>query len=358
MGEAVQASTTGVDGGERPLLEIEGLSVVFARRSAGGRKTERRTAHAVRELSLTVKRGEVLGLVGESGSGKSVTNRAVLRVLEPAPSGPRESTSEVAVTGRICFDGVDLLECDEETIRDLRGRRIAMIFQEPGRHLNPSTTIGRQIAETIRAHRPAGTAINRPELRRTVDELLEQVGLERRVARTYPHELSGGMKQRAMIAIAVSCGPDLLLADEPVTALDVTIQRQILKLLASLRDRLSMAMIFVSHDLAVVRQIADRVAVMYAGKIIELSRRDELFEVPLHPYTVLLLRAIPDPRRRGERLTSIPGRVPDAENVPDGSAFHPRCAVAEDVCRSKIPPLVEHRPDHFAACHMIGTKTI
>jgi oligopeptide/dipeptide ABC transporter ATP-binding protein len=285
-------------------------------------------------------------LVGESGSGKSVTSRAILRIGEPPA---------VVEGGRIDFEGRDILKLSREELRNLRGDDIAMVFQEPGRYLNPSLTIGRQIEEMLVLHR----GISPDAARRRAEELLALVELPRprSILRSYPHELSGGMKQRAMIAMAISCEPRLLLADEPVTALDVTVQRQILDLLLKLKEALNMAVLFVSHDLGVVQSIAEWVSVMYAGKIVESAPAEQFFAQPLHPYSQLLLLSIPSAERRGVELSAVRGRVPDAEAVPPGCAFHPRCPLAKEVCRSTIPAELYYEDDHMAACHRVTEYT-
>jgi oligopeptide/dipeptide ABC transporter ATP-binding protein len=325
-------------GGE--LLSIQGLEVSFQMR--------RGTAYALRGIDLALQSGEILGLVGESGSGKTVTSTCILGLL---PSPPARVTR-----GRVLFRGVDLLGLPESERRLTRGRQIAMVFQEPSKYLNPSLRVREQITESLRLH----LGLETPQALKRAEELLELVGLSdtRRVLAAYPHELSGGMRQRVMIAMAVSCEPAILIADEPTTALDVTLQRQILTLIRDLRDRFAMGVLFISHDLGVVHEVSDRVAVIYAGRIVESASRERLFAEPLHPYTRLLLASIPDARKRGHRLRAIPGRVPDAEHIPQGCAFHPRCPLAEESCKAAVPALREHSPGHTAACFMIGKKWI
>ena len=322
------------------LLEIRNLDVSF--------ELERGVARALRGIDLNLLSGEIHGLVGESGSGKTVTSTCIMGLL---PIPPARING-----GQILYKGTDLLELPETERRRTRGREIAMVFQEPAKYLNPSLKIGEQITEMLGLH----LAMERSEAMERAGELLELVGLpnSRRVLTGYPHELSGGMKQRMMIAMAISCDPSMLIADEPTTALDVTLQLQILNLILGLRERFSMGVLFISHDLAVVHEISDRVSVIYAGKIVESAARSKLFDEPLHPYTQLLLLSIPDAERRGQRLKTIPGRVPDAENIPEGCAFHPRCPLSEDVCAREIPPTLEHAEGHTAACHMIGKKWI
>ncbi|HKJ85334.1 MAG TPA: ABC transporter ATP-binding protein, partial [Spirochaetia bacterium] len=291
-----------------PVAELSNLQVTFGA-----------SREAVRGVDLRIGAGEIHALVGESGSGKTVTSKAIIQLL---PEGATVSWD------RLMIDGREFTTDRPDEVRGLRGRRVAMIFQEPGKHLNPAMTIGRVITEAVKLHlgldRPAALARGR--------ELMDLVELDRDVLSAYPHELSGGMKQRALIALAVSCSPVLLLADEPTTALDVTVQAQILALLDRLRRELGMSILFVSHDLGLVQSTADRVSVMYAGRIVDTAPSDELFAWPLHPYTDLLLESIPSAERRGERLRAIPGRVPDAGAVPSGCAFHPRCPIAVERC--------------------------
>jgi peptide/nickel transport system ATP-binding protein len=335
-----------------PLLSIRNLEVTF---TVGDRRIE-----ALRGLDLDLHRGMIHALVGESGSGKSVSARSILGLL------PKDRANIRAAT--VTFDGESLLNLGEGELREIRGSRISMIFQEPAKHLNPALRIGRQIGEVVRVHMGASAV---EAYNRTV-ELMELVGLatnwaeSQRILRSYPHELSGGMKQRAMVAMALSCEPDLLIADEPTTALDVTVQRQIINLIRDINDRLGMTVLFISHDLSVVHEISDDVSVIYAGKIIEHASSDEVFHHPRHPYTKLLLASIPDPDRRGERLISVPGTVPDAEEIPRGCAFHVRCPYARERCSAEIPdirPYVTGQDDartvavetggevHEGACH-------
>jgi peptide/nickel transport system ATP-binding protein len=304
---------------------------------------------AVDGLSLDIKPGETLGLVGESGSGKSVTAFSILRLL-PA------KTSRI-VQGEILFDRgdgdspIDLttVEPEGDLIRGIRGNEIAMIFQEPLTSLSPVHTVGSQIAEAVELHQKVG----REEANERAVQMLEQVGIaipHRRFSQ-YPHQLSGGMRQRAMIAMALSCNPSLLIADEPTTALDVTIQAQILELMKSLQDELGMAILMITHNLGVIAEMADRVDVMYMGKVVESGDVRTIFHHPLHPYTVGLLRSIPHLGRRvKERLTPIPGSVPDPFSVPRGCAFYPRCpAPKRPACQEEVP-LVDVEPGHATRC--------
>jgi oligopeptide/dipeptide ABC transporter ATP-binding protein len=329
----------------RQALESPGAEASFTRLEpspAGG------VARAVRGIELSLSRGEVHGLVGESGSGKTVTATCILGLL-PIPPARVDR-------GQILFAGRDLLAADEAERRRLRGRNMAMIFQEPGKYLNPALRNGEQIVEMLVLH----LGLERSEADRRALELLARVGLPggRRVLRGYPHELSGGMKQRLMIAMAVSCSPQLLIADEPTTALDVTLQKQILRLLLTLRESTGMAVLFISHDLRIVHEVSERISVIYAGRIVESAAKNELFQRPLHPYTRLLLASIPDAGKRGRPLRVIPGSVPDAEHVPAGCAFHPRCPLAEQVCREALPARRDYGngAGHSAECHLVGKK--
>jgi peptide/nickel transport system ATP-binding protein len=314
-----------------PLLELRRLAVSFA--------TDDGTVHAVDGIDLALARGRTLGLVGESGCGKSVTSLAIMGLLPPENS---------KVKGEVRFEGRDLLTLDAATIRDLRGARLAMIFQEPMTSLNPAYTVGDQIVEAIQQHQRLSTA----DARARAIEMLRIVRIpspERRVD-DYPHKLSGGMRQRAMIAMALACGPDLLIADEPTTALDVTIQAQILDLMRGLRRDTGTAIILITHDLGVVAEMADDVAVMYAGQIVERAPVRDLFARPEHPYTVGLLGSIPRLDEKRERLPSIEGRVPDMTRPPDGCRFAARCPFVEPACRAAAPPLLEVAPGHLTRC--------
>ena len=313
------------------LLELRGLTVDFA--------TDDGVVHAVDGLDLALGRGRTLGLVGESGCGKSVTSLAIMGLLPPENS---------KVGGQVVFEGRDLLTLDAHLIRDLRGARLAMIFQEPMTSLNPSYTIGDQIIEAIQRHQ----GLDKAAARARAIEVLKLVRIpspEKRID-DYPHKLSGGMRQRAMIAMALACGPQLLIADEPTTALDVTIQAQILDLMRGLRHDTGTSIILITHDLGVVAEMADDVAVMYAGQIVERASVRELFARPEHPYTVGLLGSIPRLDEKRERLPSIEGRVPDMSRPPPGCRFAARCPFVEPVCRVAAPALVEVTPGHFTRC--------
>ncbi len=313
------------------LLEVENLDVIL--------KTAAGPARAVRGLSFALDRGQTLGLVGESGCGKSLTALAIIGLL------PENATT----AGTVRFDGRDLLELGEDDMCGVRGDRIAMIFQEPMTSLNPLHSIGRQVAEPLRLHRGMAGA----EARREAIRLLDRVGLPNAARRldAYPHQLSGGQRQRVMIAMALSCSPDILIADEPTTALDVTIQGQILDLIAELVDETGMALIMISHDLGVIAETSDRVTVMYGGAAVESGPTVSLFANLAHPYTQGLFAAMPRLGiAEGTRLATIPGTVPDLQDLPDGCTFAGRCPLVIDACRAAPPPPQTLAPDHTAAC--------
>jgi peptide/nickel transport system ATP-binding protein len=315
-----------------PLIEIKDLRVLF-------HGDDGRTTHAVDSVDLSVANGATLGLVGESGCGKSVTSLAIMGLL---------SKQSADVSGSIRFDGFDLLEASDETLRDLRGDRLAMIFQEPMTSLNPSFTIGDQIIETILRHRGG----SRRQARERAIELLRRVHIpspEKRIDE-YPHKLSGGMRQRVMIAMALACDPKLLIADEPTTALDVTLQAQILDLMRELKAASGAAIILITHDLGVVAEVCDEVAVMYAGEIVERASVGELFASPQHPYTVGLLGSIPRLGRRTAHLATIEGMVPDMAKPPSGCRFAARCPFVGDACLKAPPPLAQLDPTHWSRC--------
>jgi oligopeptide/dipeptide ABC transporter ATP-binding protein len=316
------------------LLSISALSVRFP--SPTGPIT------AVRDLSFEIASGESLGLVGESGSGKSVTSLAILRLLPP----------QAQIEGSIRFADEDILAKPPDEMRRVRGARISMIFQEPMTALNPVMRVGDQVAEAVTAH-----GHDKREAQQRAVQALRDVGIpepERR-ARDYPHQLSGGQRQRVMIAMAIVNRPQLLIADEPTTALDVTIQAQILELLAELRHKFGLAMLFISHDLAVVSQVTDRVAVMYAGSIVELGAAREIFHSPAHPYTRGLLTSVPTLRSdRSQPLRTIEGTVPNIASLPPGCRFEPRCDLRIPACSTALPPLIEITPQHWARCPVVA----
>ena len=318
-----------------PLLSVEGLETQFA--------TSQGVLRAVDGISFTIERGEVLGLVGESGCGKSVTSLSIMRLVPPP--------GRIAA-GRVLFEGEDLLAKDVEAMRQVRGARIAMVFQEPMTSLNPVFSIGDQISAAVLAH---GGPSRREAWIRTV-EMLESVQIPAALqrARDFPHQLSGGLRQRAMIAMALAAGPALLIADEPTTALDVTIQAQILDLLRRLQAERGMAVLLITHDLGVVAELCHRVAVIYAGRIVEMAPVGRLFSRPLHPYTRGLLQCLPHPSRFGLPLTSIEGVPPDLRRPDAGCRFAARCPLAVAACRRAVPGLEEREPDHFVACPVVS----
>jgi oligopeptide transport system ATP-binding protein len=321
-----------VRSGDEPLLEVHGLSVDFR---LGGTPI-----HAVRGVNYSVHRGEAIGLVGESGSGKSVSALALLGLLPSPPA---------VVSGKAVFGGKDLLGLDPSALRRVRGGQIGMVFQDPLSSLNPVLTIGRQIGEALRLH----LGLRRGAARERAAELLDLVGIPDATRRLgqYPHEFSGGMRQRAMIAASLAAEPSLLIADEPTTALDVTVQAQILELLSRLREELEMAIIMITHDLGVVAGLVDRVNVMYAGRIVESGDTARLLVEPRHPYTLGLSRSVPRlDRARKDHLTPIGGAPPDPRSEPSGCPFEPRCAFSFDRCVIERPPLLEAGPDALSAC--------
>jgi peptide/nickel transport system ATP-binding protein len=318
------------------LLDVRDLSVRF--------DTDDGTVHAVDRLSFTLEEREVLGVVGESGCGKSVSAMSLLQLLPETAH----------VTGSAQFDGLDLIAAPTSKLRDIRGRKIAFVFQEPMTSLNPSFRIGNQLGEVLQRH----LGLSKKAARKRSIELLDLVRIpapERRI-NEYPHQLSGGMRQRVMIAIALACDPAILIADEPTTALDVTIQAGILDLMRDIRERLGTAIVLITHNLGVVADIADRVIVMYAGRKVEEAPVRELYAHPQHPYTIGLLGAIPRPGAADEqgRLREIPGRVPSLSELPLACAFAPRCPRADEVTRSQVPELAEVRPSHLVACFHPG----
>ncbi len=333
-----QAVPATLAAGAEPILEIDGLQTHFF--------TDDGVVRAVDGVSYTVAKGETLGVVGESGCGKSVTALSILRLVADPPGR--------IVGGQVRFEGRNLLEMSEREMETIRGNDISMIFQEPMTSLNPLFTVGRQISEAISLHQGLG---KREALELAV-EMLHRVHIpepSRRV-QAYPHQLSGGMRQRVMIAMAMSCNPKILIADEPTTALDVTIQAQILDLMREIQETLGQAIILITHDMGVVAENADRVVVMYAGRMVEEAPVDELFDTPAHPYTLGLLGAIPNLEEAARedtgraRLNEIKGMVPSLANLPRGCTFAPRCGFATEECRASYPPLRELRPSHWVAC--------
>jgi len=315
------------------LLEVSDLRTYF--------HTDDGLVKAVDGISFSLKRGETLGIVGESGSGKSVTNLSILRLIQSPPG-------EI-VSGKVVFTGQDILRLTEAEVRKIRGRRIAIIFQDPMTSLNPFLKISRQLMEMTQLH----LGHSKAEAYEHAIKMLETVGIPeaRRRVDDYPHQFSGGMRQRVMIAMALSCKPELLIADEPSTALDVTIQAQILELIKKLKDETGTSVILITHDLGVVAGMTDHVVVMYAGKLFEQAPTDELFALPGNPYTKGLLRSVPDPSSEQGKLYQIPGQPPDLARLPPGCPFAPRCERAEEICTREYPPLVELNATHHSLCH-------
>lgn len=316
------------------ILEVKNLKTYF--------KTEDGIVKAVDGISFELKRGETVGIVGESGSGKSVTNLSILRLI-PQPPGE-------IVAGEVSFHGRDILLLPHEEVRKIRGKRIAMIFQDPMTSLNPFMKISKQMMEITQLH----LGYTKSQAYEHAVKMLETVGIPdaRNRVDGYPHEFSGGMRQRVMIAMALSCEPEILIADEPTTALDVTIQAQILELIKKLKDETGTSVILITHDLGVVAGMTDKIIVMYAGKVFEQAPTKELFATPANPYTKGLLKSVPDPsHEEGKELYQIPGLPPDVAHLPSGCPFAPRCDRAEDICRQEYPPFVEINESHNSLCH-------
>jgi oligopeptide/dipeptide ABC transporter ATP-binding protein len=316
-----------------PILNIEDLTIEF--------ETPNGRLKAINGISLDVLPGEIFGIVGETGCGKSITGLSVMQLLP--------QTARVT-EGSIAFAGVDILKQSEADMCQIRGRQVAMIFQDPNTSLNPVFTVGEQMDRVIRTQ----LGVSKRGARARSAEMLAAVGLPdvERIYKSYPHQLSGGMKQRAMIAMALSCRPSLLIADEPTTALDVTIQAQILTLLKELQHQFGVTILFITHNLGVVAQFCGRMAVLYAGRVVEMATTETIFSAPHHPYTLGLMKAVPKPGSRGGRLTAIPGNVPSNPGEIAGCAFAARCAYAMEICRQERPPLNEVGPNHHSACFL------
>ena len=312
------------------FLTVKNLEVVYSQ--------SRKTVHAVNGVSLSVAKGETLGLVGETGAGKTTIAKAIMRILPNPPAR--------IVWGEIWLDGEDLLKKKESQMLNVRGEKIAMIFQDPMTALNPLMTVGDQILEVLQLHNTFGTQ----EGMKRASEMLEMVGIPAERYSEYPHQFSGGMKQRVVIAMALACNPELLLADEPTTALDVTIQAQVLELINDLKEKLGTSMILITHDLGVIAQTCDTVAVIYAGKIVESGTKEDLFDHPSHPYTKGLFDSLPSMTDDGGKLKPIAGMPPDPTELPKGCAFSPRCPYAKEACRSGEIPAYEIAPGHFCSC--------
>lgn len=319
------------------FLSVKDLEVIYTQ--------ARRTVHAVNGVSLDVRKGTTLGLVGETGAGKTTIAKAIMGILPDPPAKVKG--------GQIFLDGEDLLKKPEEQMLKIRGSKVAMIFQDPMTALNPLMTVGDQISEVLLLHNDYD---NRTAMRKA-GEMLETVGIPAERYGEYPHQFSGGMKQRVVIAMALACSPELLLADEPTTALDVTIQAQVLDLINELKEKFGTSMILITHDLGVIAQTCDNVAVIYAGRIVESGSKEDLFDHPTHPYTNGLFDSLPSMTNDDEKLKPIAGMPPDPTNLPSGCAFSPRCPYATDECRKGSIPMKEITPGHFCACIMKGEKT-
>ena len=312
------------------MLDIKDLTIHY--------EVESGVVHAVEGLSLTLGRGESLGFVGETGAGKTTTALGIMRLI-PNPPGKIKS-------GEILFNGENLLTKSESEMRKIRGEKIAMIFQDPMTSLNPVMTVDKQIAEMISLHKN----VSHSEALKLAGDMLELVGIRRERMHDYPHQFSGGMKQRVVIAIALACDPELLIADEPTTALDVTIQAQVLELMKELKQKFSASMILITHDLGIVADICDKVAIMYAGRVVEYADKRSLYTNPIHPYTRGLFRSVPDIDEDVDELPVIPGLMPDPVNLPSGCAFHPRCSMAAEECSKVRPDMQEAEAGHYVAC--------
>ena len=315
------------------LLEIKNLTVHFESFDA--------TVHAVENLNLSLRHGETLGLVGETGAGKTTTVKSVMRILPEPPAK--------IVSGEILFDGQDLLKLPIKEMRKIRGKQISMIFQDPMTSLNPVMTVAEQIAEVIRLHEKC----SKKEAHKKACDMLELVGIRPERGSDYPHQFSGGMKQRVVIAMALACNPRFLIADEPTTALDVTIQAQVLELMKKLKAQYQTAMVMITHDLGIVAEICDYVAIMYAGEIVEYGTREHIFNHTGHPYTKGLFACIPDIFTEQNELVPINGLTPDPTDLPVGCRFHPRCPYATEQCAKEHPANFEIEPGHYVACHLV-----
>lgn len=323
---------------DKKIVEFKNLSISF--------KIDEGIVRAVNDVSFEVRKGEVLGIVGESGCGKSVTSMSLMRLL-PVPPTIYES-------GSINLNGVDILSLSEEEMREKRGSEVAIIFQEPMTSLNPVMKIGHQISEVMLIHQK----ISKSEAKKRAIELINLVGIPRAesIFNSYPHELSGGMRQRIMIAIALACNPKVLIADEPTTALDVTIQAQILDLIKNMKSKFDMSIMMITHDLGVIAEMADYVIVMYAGKIVEKAKVLDIFKNPKHPYTIGLMKSKPTFEGNNEKLYSIPGQVPNPMNLPDYCYFYERCDRRKDICKKGIPDLISVGNSHYVSCYLLDKE--
>lgn len=315
------------------ILEISDLVVQYTSDDA--------TIHALNGINLSIKRGETIGLVGETGAGKTTIARAILRILQTPPAK--------ILSGKILFDGQDILSLSEKEMRKIRGDKIAMIFQDPMTALNPVKKIGDQIAEAIGLH----NKVTKVQAQERAIEMLKMVGIPAERFNEYPHQFSGGMKQRVVIAMALACNPILLLADEPTTALDVTIQAQVLDMMSDLKRQLNTSVVMITHDLGIIAETCDSVAVIYAGEIVEYGTAEDIFDRTAHPYTTGLFDSLPKLNVRGKRLKPIKGLMPDPTNLPSGCKFHDRCPFATEECGKTAPAMTEITPGHFVKCHRI-----
>ena len=315
------------------ILEISDLVVQYTSDDA--------TIHALNGINLSIKRGETIGLVGETGAGKTTIARAILRILQTPPAK--------ILSGKIMFDGQDILSLSEREMRKIRGDKIAMIFQDPMTALNPVKKIGDQIAEAIGLH----NKVTKVQAQERAIEMLKMVGIPAERYNEYPHQFSGGMKQRVVIAMALACNPILLLADEPTTALDVTIQAQVLDMMSDLKRQLNTSVVMITHDLGIIAETCDSVAVIYAGEIVEYGTAEDIFDRTAHPYTTGLFDSLPKLNVRGKRLKPIKGLMPDPTNLPSGCKFHDRCPFATEECGKTAPAMTEITPGHFVKCHRI-----
>lgn len=318
------------------LLEIKNLSVQY--------DTDSGLVSAVNNLNLAIGRKETLGFVGETGAGKTTTALAIMKLIQTPPGK--------ITSGEVIFDGEDLLKVKDKDMFHIRGNKISMIFQDPMTSLNPIMTVGDQIKEVIELHQN----LDKEELKEKTMEMLEMVGIRRERVNDYPHQFSGGMKQRVVIAMALACNPELIIADEPTTALDVTIQAQVLELIKDLKEKYNTSMILITHDLGVVAEICDKVSVVYAGTIVENADVNSIYTNPLHPYTVGLFNSIPSLDEDTEVLKVIKGNPPDPSNLPKGCAFHPRCSKCMDICKEEFPIEIEVSEGHFVACHLYADR--
>lgn len=320
------------------ILEVHDLEIRYV--------TDEETVQAVNDITFSLERGESIGLVGETGAGKTTT---ALGIMGLVPDPPGE-----IVKGSILFEGEDLLKLSEKQMRRIRGGKISMIFQDPMTSLNPVTRVGDQIAEVILLH----NKISKAEARKRAMEMLEQVGIPGARCDDYPHQFSGGMKQRVMIAIALACSPELLIADEPTTALDVTIQAQVLEMMKGLRDKYNTSMLMITHDLGIVAEICDEVSVVYAGRVIEHGTLEDIFKNTRHPYTEGLFNSLPNLENRQAELKPIKGLMPDPSNLPKGCAFCPRCEYATEICKTQKPPRTYRNDTHYVECHLYNKDNI